>query len=98
MKKLLFTLLFSSLAFAQNYWESEFPDHINKFIYEQVHYRCTYADYVDGIIADLEMDFPQGKIYTAIFSMYGDIQDSSITVSETFEGDLEVDDLVCPNP
>lgn len=94
-------LLLCCLSFnvmATDFWDSDFPDHVDRFIYEQVHYKCHMADYVDGIIAFEEVEYELGKTYVADFSMYGDIAQGYIAVDETFEGDLELSDLECPRP
>jgi hypothetical protein len=97
MKKLiLFMMVLSSTAFASNFWDSEFPDFVDKFIYEKVHFKCANADYVDGIIAYDEVDHPNGKTYVADFSMYGDIAEGFVAVDVTFEGELYLADLECP--
>lgn len=96
---LILTLMLSFSAIASDdVWESEFPDNVNTFIYDEVHYQCALADYVDGIIAIETVDFPLGKTYIPDFSMYGDIAQGYIAVDVTFEGDLHLKELECPRP
>ena len=91
-------LVVSTSAFSQDMWESEFPDAVNKFIYQEVHSTCLMADYVDGIIAVEEIGSELVITYIADFSMYGDIAQGYIAVDLTFEGDLYLSDLDCPRP
>lgn len=99
MKILTLTLLLSSLsAFGQTFWDSDFPDHIDKFIYEEVHHKCALSDYVDSLIAVEEIQFEKGKTYIADFGMYGDIAQGFIAVDETFDGEIILADLECPRP
>lgn len=99
MRKLI--LLMSLIVLSANantFWDSEFPDFVDKFIFEKVHFKCANADYVDGIIAYEEVDYANGKTYVADFSMYGDIAQGFIAVDVTFEGELYLADLECPRP
>jgi hypothetical protein len=98
--KILMTLAIAMISFnasSQNFWSSDFPINVNKFIYKQVHYKCLIADYIDGIITDEVINFNGEKFYNATFSIFGDIQDSYITVIETSDGILGLESLKCPS-
>lgn len=98
MKLLLLIIVMASsfTVFAQDTWESEFPERVNQFIFDEVHYKCEMADYVDGIIAVETLDYPLGKTYVADFSMYGDVAKGYIAVDVTFQGDIYLSELECP--
>lgn len=79
-------------------WPSEYPDLVNKFIYNQTHAKCAYSDYIDGIIAYEVTESISGRSYSANFSLFGDVDDSFINVDENLKGELVLSDLVCPRP
>ncbi len=98
MKPVLILLvgLFSLNIFPQSYWDSEFPDYIDRFIYREINYRCSSSDIADGIIADEVIDFPQGATYIATFTKNDEIIDGFVAVDITFMGDLYINDYECP--
>jgi hypothetical protein len=90
--------LLSLSTHAGYFWDSEFPDNVDKFIYKHVSYNCMLSDYVDGLVTDEVIETNANKSYTADFSMYGDIAKGFVVVNESALGELTLEDLDCPRP
>lgn len=94
MRFCLLLFMFSAPSFSS--WESEYPKEVNEFIHQQVHAKCFYADYVDGIIALQVEESTDYSLYTADFSMFGDITEGYIVIKMNAQNNLLLIDLACP--
>jgi hypothetical protein len=95
-KLVIFLTLLSTSVYAQDMWESEFPQHINQYIFSTTHYNCLYSDYIDGIIAEEIIITSKKKTYIASFSVFGEPDQGSIEVVEDIQQNLSLSDISCP--
>lgn len=95
MRLLLFTTLLITAAHAQSFWDSDHPDYIDQFIYYEVSNQCENFQEIDKLIADEVISYPMGSTYTATFEANGK-WDGFIAIDHTFQGDLYLSDLECP--
>lgn len=97
MKFLLVLSIFIANASASStFWDSDFPDHVDQYIYKQTHATCMFSDYIDSIIASETFQSSNGRTYIADFSAYDDIN-GYISVVETLDGKLYLEDIECPS-
>jgi hypothetical protein len=78
-------------------WDSQFPRHINDFIYKKTINECILSDYIDGIGFEETKTNPDGSlVYIGSYSVFGEYN-GFIEVKESKKKRLSVLFIECPN-
>jgi hypothetical protein len=98
LKKLLIIFLIPVVAMKFSFasWESDFPKHVNEFIFKTTHSKCLYSDYIDGILSEDIIHSSTQTSYIASFSVYGEPENGLIEVAENARKELFLVNIDCP--
>ena len=94
---IMFLLVVVSIKSSFAYWESDFPRHVNEFIFKTTHFKCQYSDFIYGVTFEETIRSSTKTSYIASFSVFDEPENGFIEVEENASKELSLVGIECPS-